>query len=239
MIPLAVTFDVTGPMAMFRRPYTTTSSVSFPFPPPTAIAGLIGAICGFDNGGGRVAFRADYWDKVRGCRVGLRILRPGRIGRYTLNFSNTKDPGKSPRIQVKHQLLLEPSFRIYLEGPLEDELSGRLERGEFAFTPYLGVAYAMAEISYVGRSKVHQVGNFNLELDSVLPFSEGLDLDILSSEGVFKERVPLEMSRERAVQSYIDVLFAPKGRRLHLRATGDADVVRCGEDTVAWFPRWL
>ena len=38
---MAVVFEVSGRMAMFRKPYTTTSSISFAFPPPSAIAGLI------------------------------------------------------------------------------------------------------------------------------------------------------------------------------------------------------
>ncbi|MGB4656082.1 MAG: CRISPR-associated protein Cas5, partial [Bacillota bacterium] len=43
-------FEASGPIAMFRKPYTTTSSVSFAFPPPTAIAGMIAAIIGIPNG---------------------------------------------------------------------------------------------------------------------------------------------------------------------------------------------
>jgi hypothetical protein len=31
---VATVFEVTGPVAMFRKPYTTTSAVSFAFPPP-------------------------------------------------------------------------------------------------------------------------------------------------------------------------------------------------------------
>ena len=40
---MAVAFDVTAPIAMFRRPYTTTISF-IPFTASTAIAGLLGAI---------------------------------------------------------------------------------------------------------------------------------------------------------------------------------------------------
>ena len=47
---MAVMFDCSSDMALFRKPYTTTSSVSFAFPPPSAIAGLVSAIIGLDNG---------------------------------------------------------------------------------------------------------------------------------------------------------------------------------------------
>jgi len=47
----AVVFDVWSDYAHFRKPYTTTSSLTFTLPPPTAIAGLVGAIMGVESGG--------------------------------------------------------------------------------------------------------------------------------------------------------------------------------------------
>jgi CRISPR-associated protein Cas5h len=41
---MPLVFDVYGSMAMFRKSYTTTSSVSFPFPPPRPLRGFSGAI---------------------------------------------------------------------------------------------------------------------------------------------------------------------------------------------------
>lgn len=46
---MALVFDITSEYAMFRKFYTTTSSISYPFPPPTAIGGLIAAIIGEEN----------------------------------------------------------------------------------------------------------------------------------------------------------------------------------------------
>lgn len=44
-------FDVWGDYAHFRRFYTTTSPLSFPIPPRTALCGLIGAIIGLEKEG--------------------------------------------------------------------------------------------------------------------------------------------------------------------------------------------
>lgn len=60
MIVLPTVFEVSGRMAMFRKPYTTTSSVSYPFPPPTALAGMIAAILGYDNGASEKGWNAFF-----------------------------------------------------------------------------------------------------------------------------------------------------------------------------------
>ena len=73
---MAVIFDCSSSMAMFRKPYTTTSSVSFAFPPPSAVAGLIAAIVGIDNGAWDGGAKAAYWNELAGTRIALSILSP-------------------------------------------------------------------------------------------------------------------------------------------------------------------
>ena len=75
---MAVIFDCSSSMAMFRKPYTTTSSVSFAFPPPSSVAGLIAAIIGLDNGAWDGGAKAAYWKELAGTRIALSILNPTR-----------------------------------------------------------------------------------------------------------------------------------------------------------------
>lgn len=63
---MAVIFDCSSDIAMFRKPYTTTSSVSFAFLPPTAAAGLICAIIGEDNESADDGCNAAYWRRMAG-----------------------------------------------------------------------------------------------------------------------------------------------------------------------------
>ena len=44
--PEVTVFDVWAPFAYFRKPFTTTSALTFNFIPRSAIEGLIGAILG-------------------------------------------------------------------------------------------------------------------------------------------------------------------------------------------------
>jgi CRISPR-associated protein Cas5h len=237
---MPLVFDVYGSMAMFRKSYTTTSSVSFPFPPPTAIAGLLGAIAGFESGSSLGASRSGLWDRMGGTRVALRILRQGTVSSHSTNFWNTKDPNKNPRIQVKHQFIFSPRYRIYVNGELERILRPHLENGTFVFTPFLGVAYALAEISYIGYFRGEKVEtDEKIPVDSIIPWQEGMVLDVIASGGAFRERMPFEMDNERALKKVVDVLYSPSpDKKLYLLEKGEIDVSRCDNEIVAWFPYW-
>ena len=234
---VAAIFEARSPLAMFRKPYTTTSSVSFPFPPPTALAGLMAAVVGEGNGAGKEAFCAAFWKKLAGTRVALRILRSISWQRSALNFWNVKEPQKNPHIQVKHQFLSSVAYRVYVEGGVEEELAGRLRRGSFVYTPYLGVAYAIAELSWCGTFPAEPVSGA-VRVDSVLPWKEGAALDVLASGGAFRETVPFRLDDERRLVQSVVVLYPVSPEHgLCLRHSSDA-VRRCGSDVVAFFDSW-
>jgi CRISPR-associated protein Cas5h len=236
---MACVFEVRGRLAMFRKGYTTTSSVSFPLPPPTSLGGLLGAVLGFDSGAAMAGENAHFWNRLEGTRIALRILEPLRYYRGTVNFWNVKNPQKNAHIQVKHQFLRDVAYRVYVEGPLENALEARLSKGEFVYTPFLGVAYALADLRWIGRRERGSVREGAVEVTSVVPDAKGLVLDVLASGGAFREVVPFRMTRERALAQTISVYFAPDpAKPLVLKERGDADVARCGDDVVAFFPAW-
>ena len=101
---MALAFDIAGPIAMFRRPYTTTSSVSFPLPPPTAVAGLIGAIVGLNNGSDEVGYAAKYWDAM-----GDEDCYPSNPISGFQPCPELKELKKSP-IRVKHHF--KPKYHL-------------------------------------------------------------------------------------------------------------------------------
>ena len=181
---MAVAFDISAPIAMFRRPYTTTSSVSFPLPPPTAVAGLIGAIIGLSNGSYEKAFYAKYWDEMKGTKIALSIINPISWFSTTINFWNLKEPQKSPHIRVKHQFVRQTKYRIYVHGGVEERLRQHLENGTFIYTPCLGTAYAIADIEYLGQFPLQPVDEKKISLASVLPLldNQSVQIDISASK---------------------------------------------------------
>lgn len=240
---MALVFDVWGDQAMFRKPYTTTSMVSFPFPPPTAICGLIGAITGLDHGASGGALRADYWNRVRGMQVALGLRRPVAWFSTAVNLIKFKSPSgdMGEHIQVKHQLLKRPAYRIYVRGgEIYGDLKERLERGEFIFTPYLGVAYALADYSYVGEFREVPVEEKATGIDSVIPLYGDVQVDVQQSGCLHSEVVPFRLDDVRRQQETVNVIY-PDGKwskQIYLRNRGDVEVSQVGAERVAWFEPW-
>ncbi len=234
-------FEVSGRRAMFRRPYTTTSSVSSPFPPPSALAGMIAAVLGFDKGSDEWAGNALFWRKMGGTQVALRIMNPVSWYSSTISFINTKDPQNNLRILVKHQMLRNPRYRIYVKGALEEQLDWYLRNQQFVYTPYLGVAYALCKIEYLGRFEEEPCVT-PTEVDSVIPFDSNIKIDTVATDGILKERMTLKLNSDRSLDNAVTVLFRPwpdhgivvedKGGK------GGIEITKCGDDTVAWFPAW-
>jgi len=233
---MAVVFEITGRMAMFRKPYTTTSSISFAFPPPSAIAGLICAIVGISHGSDGNACSASYWRELGGTKVGAKIRNPIVWLRQAVNF---KELAAKTRFPVKHQFLSNPSYQIYVSGGVERRLVSFLEQGRFIYTPFLGVAYALADIRYGGSFEELAVKDDCVTIDTVVPWDESLEIDVLASGGCFKELVPFRMDEERQLLESAMVLYATSPEnKIIIKKRGSADVSRCGDDVVAWFPAW-
>lgn len=237
---MALAFDIAGPIAMFRRPYTTTSSVSFPIPPPTAVAGLLAAIVGIENGSHEDASAARYWDELKGTQIALSILNPIAWFTGTINLWNVKEPQKSPHIRVKHQFVKNPKYRIYVHGGLEKALQKHLEMCTFIYTPCLGTAYALGDITYVGAFDKQPVSmEKKVAISSVLPLSSEhtVELDIVASGGIFRDKLPYRLTGQRAFSESITVLYSAYGK-IFLNAWEGLDVTYYGDECIAWFPAW-
>lgn len=236
---MATVFEASAAIAMFRRPYTTTSSVSYPLPTPTAVAGLIAAITGLSSGCEKRGFSAQYWQQLRGTRIAIQMLAPLKWHTETINFWNVKNPAKSPHIQVKHQFISRPRYRFYVHGSLEEELKRHLTQGTFVYTPYLGVAYAVADLRYCGHYPWKQITLEEVAVSTVVPYIGNLELDVVKSGGAFRERIPYRLTQDRALVETLPIFYqTDPDKKLQLIKWGELDVTRCGEDIVAWFPEW-
>jgi len=226
---------------MFRRPYTTTSSVSFPLPPPTAIAGLLAGIVGLDNGSHEEAFASRYWEQMKGTQIALSILKPIAWHTGSVNFWNLKEPQKNPHIRVKHQFIKNPKYRIYVRGGLETKLYSHLEAGTFVYTPCLGTAYALAGLEFMGHFNDLSVTDRRVYVSTVLPLpsEHSIKIDITASKGIFREKLPFKLDDQRALCESITTLYSSSPEiRICLTAWEGLDVTSCGDECIAWFPAW-
>lgn len=238
---MVLVFDIKGEMALFRKPYTTTSMVSFPFPPPTAIAGILGAIVGLENGADTIGKNSLHWQHFVDTQVALSLRKPLRWMQTAVNLTNVKKP-EDLHIRVKQQLVKKPEYRIYVKGgEIYEKLRERLEKGEFVFTPCLGVAYALADINYVGEFP-EEPDEEALPIKSVLPIYEGIEVDVLKTGALHRETMPYRFSTERRLLETVGVLYPdfkvqpPEG--IYLRNKGEVEISVINQERVAWFHAW-
>lgn len=144
--------DVWADYANFRRPYSTTSPLTYPFPTRTAVAGLASTILGLQ--------RDSYYDifSEENSKIGIQLLMPVKKKYMGFNLIDTKkgyylwDIRDNPRTQIQYELLVNPMYRIYLwlkSDTLYYELKERLSTHRSHYTPYLGMAQMIANFRYI------------------------------------------------------------------------------------------
>ncbi len=219
-------FDVWADYAHFRKFYTTTSPLTFSFPPRTALCGLIGAIVGLSKEENKYL---DYFslDEVF---IGVRIINPIKKTMIAQNLIHTKDakgPGMNlitQRTQIRFEYLKNPKYRIYFAYAGTNEklskLKNLLAAHKTVYTPVLGLSENLANFEYVGEFDFRflQTDNF-VPINSVIPLGQvrenGTKFDYDAE--YFTERHPLMLDRERTVEKYDDILFERNGATVEVK----------------------
>ncbi len=206
-------FDIQGEYGHFKKTYSPASPVSYPFPPPTAVLGMLGAILGY----GKEEYHQKLdWQQVQ---IGVRLLRPVQIFRAAINLINTKesDPyfrpilGKNTHSQIPFEFLKFPSFRIYLSGLSEqnaDTLKNYLTNNQTVYTPTLGLADCLADIEWVGEFALESHHEKTWQTHCVIPTQTDLKIRYEDRRRYHRLRVPTEMDEKRVVHRYQEVVLA-------------------------------
>jgi len=220
-------FDVWGDYAHFRRFYTTTSPLSFPIPPRTALCGLIGAIIGLEKEGN------DYlkYFSTKFAHIALRLRNPIKKTVIAENLINTKvakglgmnlikhTGGRTP---IRFEFLKDQKYRIYFYYTDEDDvlyqkLKYNLINHKTKYTPCLGLSENIANFKFVGEFEINILAckNDYVSIDTVLPLQKTLEKEgiMFEREGeYFSIRMPIELNTERVVTKYGDIIFDRNGR---------------------------
>lgn len=215
-------FDIWGDYGHFRKFYTTSSPLTFSFPPPSTIAGVLGAIYGVGKDKYLEVFSLDR------CKITLKIMKPVKKIRMGLNLINTKggywtlygNQYHEPRTQIRTEFLKEPYFRIYLTHENEgifQALASFLKEHKSTYTVSLGLSELLADFKYVGEyPSEEKSANEFVELQTPVVESNLFQnkLEIESGKKYFKEKMPIKMNQERIVEKYDDVIFEPDGKTI-------------------------
>jgi len=239
---MAIAFEIKGPLALYRKPYTTTSTVSFPIPTPTAVAGLIAAILGIGNDSDQTSASADYWRQMTGTRIAIQRLNRTAWFTAAVNFWNTKNPQKNIHNQISHQFVRDPHYRIFVSEGLACRLGDQLRAGRYHFTPNLGVAYALAEPSYLGEFKpLPPPPADSVEIRSALPLSSDAEhrIDYFKTHGLMKDTFPFRLDVTRQVVETITLLYpASPDRGIILSPWSDLNYFIYQGEAIVWLPSW-
>lgn len=239
-----VVFDLWGDYGHFRRFFTTSSPLTYSFPPPTAVRGIVGAILGLDKN--------EYLPATAELALGVRLLAPVKRVRWGINLINTKagpgkfDPtliwdrkeNKRPRTQVKVEYLKDPRFRLYIGGDpsLLDPLKTLLRAHCAHYTISLGLSELLADFAYVGTYQANPLPPGTYKVTTVFPVDvlEGFEA-LEPGVRLGKERMPIYLEENRTPLLYQDVVLEMHGQPLQVRIK-EAYRLENGEVVYLWPP---
>ena len=229
-----VVFDVWGDYAYFRRGYTTTSTISYPFPSRTTIAGFVSGILGFS--------RDSYHDifNKNNSRIGLKIINPIKKTRLNLNYINTKESmhlfeikSNGKRTQVPAEFLKDVKYRFYIslnDNEIMDKLYFLLKDHKSVYTPYLGITECLCNFELVGKGRylVDEVSGDNISIDSIL-IKDGVNIQIEKDKKYGVVKSPGFMNEDRSVNSFIEYYYESNGKSI---LVDTCNYYNIGEDNV-------
>jgi CRISPR-associated protein Cas5h len=232
-----VLFDVTGAYAMFRKFYTNSSSLSYPFPPRTTLAGLIAGLMGYE----RDSYSGDL--SLEKCDIAVSVRTPVRRVMQRVNYVLTEkgnvwnknaagfDGSRGP-IQVPVEWVFpavgEQSLRYRVYVTHKDiewisRLSNILQEGSWVYPPYLGMSECIAQVSHVATAEDWELAEMveTVTISTVIPsasISGGPELK--DGIQIVKERTPFALDRDRSLLAVGDVLYSRNGLSLDTRIEG-------------------
>ncbi len=246
-----VAFDLWGDYGHFRRFFTTSSPLTYSFPPPTAVRGIVGAMLGFG--------KEEYLPATAGLAIGVRILEPVRRVRWGQNLVFTKgrggkfDPTLSARrkgnvqgmvrTQVKVEYLRDARFRLYLggEAALLDDLKALLQEHRTHYTVSLGLSELLADFAYAGTYTAQALPPGTYDLVTVLPAEaldpeQGLKEALRPGVKLAKERVAVYLAPDRTPSLYQDVVVEVNGAPVRVTVQEPVYQLDNGEVVYLWPP---
>lgn len=223
-----VVFDLTGPMAHFRKYYTNSSSLTYGFPPRTVLMGIVAAILGME--------RDSYYQTLDRGYFSVAVKVPGRRLMQTVNYTRTKKEdlgvlrkfGIVPGTQIPLELLLPDGihhrlcFRVFFSHPDRDllaETAQRLQEGCSYYPLYLGLTECPATAEFRGLFKPQEYQclpeGTTVTLTSVLNAAllQKLVLNGSAPGCIFRERAPHSFGEGRRLQPPASLIYT-EGERL-------------------------
>ncbi len=208
-------FNLWGDYGHFKKYYTTTSPLTYEFPPPPTVLGIISAIIGLD----KESYLEKFIDSSQ-FRIAVTIERPVKKVRWTQNLIDTKRHFWKihNRTQIRTEFLKDPCFKIFFthkDSEIYDRLKGNLIAHKSRYSISLGLSELLADFEFCGEQPLTSLETDDWHhIRSVLPFSALKDhqsIDFEEGKEIFKINYPIEMDPDRVVTRREDVIFERQG----------------------------
>lgn len=236
-----IVFDIWGDYGHFKKIYTTTSPLSYDFPPKTSIYGMLGAFLGLD--------KEDYLKHINKdtVKIALKIKNPIQKTNIALNLIDTKrDKIKKSNIsldnksiksikiynvnlipnrtQIRFEMLKNPKYRLYVhltDEKLYSKLKKLLEQHKTVYTISLGLSELLANFEYMGEFEFEKkvsddeytTINSLIRRDNII--NDDINLE-LNKEYLFS-KIPNEMDENRLTTEYIDIFYERNGESINCK----------------------
>lgn len=216
-----VVFKLWGDYAHFKKFYTTTSPLTFEFPPPPTLFGIISAVIGLDK-----TEYLDHFQNPADYNLAVRIVNPIKKVRWTENLIDTKQHfwRIKNRTQIRTEFLKDPCYLIYFNhnDPLiYESLKTNLQKHQSVYSICLGLSELLANFKFVNETEIKPMSSpEEINLISVLPESYLVDYMSISFEGnreIFKVNYPILMQSDRVVNRREDILFERNGKPIRCK----------------------
>lgn len=176
-------FTLTGQFGHFRRGYASRTGLTYPFPPKTALAGVIGAVLGIPKP--NPAWTLD----PAALAVAVKPNVPLRTLMVPITYRQAP-PGRGSDAQtatlIPLEFVVKPSYTVYVslaDERLQAELRQRLEEHTCIYTPYLGITELIADLTYLGEGVARLEPPGAAEVATVVPkHCCWLDLDRVTAD---------------------------------------------------------
>lgn len=210
-------FKLWGDYAHFKKYYTTTSPLTFEFPPPPTIIGIISAIIGLDK-----EEYLNYFQDADEYKIALSLNAPVNKVRWTQNLIDTKHHFWKihNRTQIRIEFLKNPSYTIYFwhkNEAIYQSLNEYLVQHRSVYSFGLGLSELLANFVFDGEKDVQNINDTELvHINSVVPAEALVEnkIDYEIGKEIFGVNYPIFMNTERIVQKRGSVLFERKGKPL-------------------------
>ncbi|MEM2144971.1 MAG: CRISPR-associated protein Cas5 [Candidatus Jordarchaeaceae archaeon] len=233
-------FDAMGFFAHFRKFYSTSSSLSYAFPPRSAILGMLAATLGRE--------KDSYYEEfsLEKCRVAVALRTPVRKIVQQINYLDTdmiseeRLRGRTQRVPTALEFVLpEPpntsvKYRVFIHHYNLDEVCKRIKSGRFVYPPSLGLSGCLASLNFISlvQAEVRERPE-PIEVSTVIPASR--IEDIAPNEGVKiyrEEQVPISFSTGRKIERLDDFVYEGEGKQLKVRVRGESFKCELAEGTI-------